>query len=101
MAISIFFYCEIYIFSVGVFLNKICGPGGYNIAPCPIDCAWWAESNDTTLDYLAPPEDPHPTLPVIDQSISSSGIASSLNLGLCYFKNFYNTNEKGTKYIAN
>jgi hypothetical protein len=74
MAISIFFYCEIYIFSEGVFLNKICGPGGYNIAPCPINCAWWAESNDTTLDFLAPPEDPHPTLPVIDQKITCDNI---------------------------
>jgi hypothetical protein len=43
--------------------------GGYNIAPCPINCEWWAESNDTTLDFLAPPEDPHPTLPVIDRNL--------------------------------
>ncbi len=35
--------------------------------PCPINCAWWAESNDTTLDFIAPPEDPHPTLPVFDR----------------------------------
>jgi hypothetical protein len=40
------------------------------IAPCPINCAWWAESNDTTLDFLAPPEDPLPTLPVIDRFLS-------------------------------
>jgi hypothetical protein len=66
MAISIFFYCEINIFLGGVFLKKICDPGGYNIAPCPNNCAWRTELNDTTLDFLAPPEDPHPTLSMSD-----------------------------------
>jgi hypothetical protein len=48
-------------------LKKICSPGGYNVTHCPINCAWFSESNDTTLDFLAPPEDPHPTLPVFDR----------------------------------
>jgi hypothetical protein len=64
MAISIFFYCEIHIFLGGVFLKKICDPGGYNIAPCPINCAWRDESNDTTLDFLGPLEPPKTPLPV-------------------------------------
>ncbi len=71
MAISNFRYGEFHIFSGGVFLKKICDPGGYNMTPCPIKCAWWAESNDTTLDFLAPREPPpHTTLPVGDQKNS-------------------------------
>ncbi len=64
MAISIFFYCEIHIFLGEVFLKKICDPGGYNIAPYPINCAWWAESNDTTLVFLSHREHPHTVLSV-------------------------------------
>ncbi len=38
--------------------------GGKILAPSPINFAWWAELNDTTLDFLAPPEHPKTPLPV-------------------------------------
>ena len=38
-------------------------PGGYDVAPCPINYAWWAESNDTSLNFLAPREPSETPLP--------------------------------------
>jgi hypothetical protein len=80
MAILIFFYYEIHLFHEGVFSKKICGPGGYYIAPCPINRVRWAESNDTTLNFLAPPEDLNPTLPVFDPKTDVSGWLGLLNI---------------------
>jgi hypothetical protein len=44
-------------------------PEGYDVAPCPINYAWWAESNDTSLNFLALREPSETPLPVGHQNI--------------------------------
>ncbi len=53
------------------YCNKNVFRGGSKIlAPNPINYAWWAELNDTTLDFLAPPEHPKTPLPMGDQKFN-------------------------------
>ncbi len=71
MAISNFRYGEFHIFSVRFYCHKYGFREAIILAPSPINFAWLAESNDTTIESLAPPpEDPLPTLPVGDQKTS-------------------------------
>ena len=50
--------------------------GGKILAPSPINFAWWAELNDTTLDFLAPPEHPKTPLPVGHQKLYEKSVKS-------------------------
>ena len=68
MAISDFLLGGIFEFWALVFVGFNSVTEGWRLVPFSTYFACWAESNDTTLDFLAPLEDPHPTLPVFDQN---------------------------------
>ncbi len=66
-------YLDFLLFKILLFFRwsfiviKMCSGGSKILAPTPINFAWWAELNDTTLDFLAPPEHPKTPLPVDHQ----------------------------------
>jgi hypothetical protein len=64
--------------------------------PCPINYAWWAESNDTSLNFLAPREPSETPLPAGHQNVFQLKKTKKIN---AFFQIYFEKQTKSSEYF--